>query len=580
MATALQVGISEGQIKDLGLKLIGHAVRTAIREGVCVKETPENIKFYKMCGIYLDEVNDPEKLDLARMKLERERRSGEYENIFAFESETIMAHISYHAYRMTSGPHSFLSMFASRRAFSGTPLPETCPISMQSRYIPEVGSEGQVMALLLDRNSDHSHVHAINSIDPVSMIEKVMRLYGEKPERVSMLLDPAGLFKDFGTLEVALQVRDYLRAAGAKFKGVLFFARPFKPLNVDFLNPNYMQDGVKRELDYHLGPDKLAFLSFYSNDVVYLSGTEESSLALLGLVPGDYFVICDERHTIGTNIKMTPDAVAIMTMNERVTHSMGCQAVMRLRQYTSAQDLHVMVPEKTVERFGTSIIEMMIRATALEKCMVMLRSFYQKVDNVTNEMAVNLMMDRLLKGESFQMVKKIRNELIPCLVYEIQDNPLLYLHGEISEVQTARIIKNRFIKRKEEFKAILLKLSIPFAPYELQFREAWASLQEEIEASAFLPATERIKIGSDDFGQQVEQLTEVAEVVRELQIENQVEILQQIQRINALYNTNKIARNQTKWSKSAAGAFLQKIMNEDEWSQGGLRVKSFESFFV
>jgi hypothetical protein len=580
VAAALQVGINEEQIKDLALKMIGHAVKTAMRRDLCVRQTPENLKFYKMTGIYLDEVEDIEKLRAATRKLAEERARGEYRNIFAFEAETIMAHISYHTYRMTSGPHSFLSLFASRRAFSGTPFPETCPESMESRYLAEQGSEGQVLALLLDRNSRSSHVHIIDSVDPVSMLDKVMSLYPEKPERVSMLLDPAGLFKDSNTLAVAIWVRNCLYARGSKFKGVLFFARPFQPLDVDFLEPEYLGTGVKREQNYRLGPDRLAFLPLHSDDIMYLPGSDEDALALVGLKPGDYFVICDERHTIGTNIKMSPDAVGIMTMNEMLTHATASQAIMRLRQYTSSQDVHVMLPRQTEAKFGTSIVEMMIRASALEKSEVMLRSFYQKVDNVTNEMAVNLLIDQVLADQNAKRMQRIKEELTPCLVYAIQDEPLSYLQAEMNLAQTALLIENRYKRRKQEFRAILERLSIPFGPYEELFRAKWESIQRQMRASPFLPVSQRVKIGVDDFGQEVEQLTEVAEVAQELEIENEQEILQEMRRINDLYRTNREGRDQIKWDGPNAVRFLRRIQEENQWSGKALHVNSLESFFI
>lgn len=580
MATALQVGINEDQIKWLGLKMIEHSVRTAMKHGICVRETPESVKFKKMTGIYLDEVHDPKKLRSAKKKLRGERERGEYKNIFAFEAETIMVHISYHAYRMTSGPHSFLSMFASRRAFSGTPVPETCPESMQSRFLSEAGSEGQVLALLLDRNFDGSHLHSIDSSDPVSMLEKIIRLYPEKPERVSMLLDPAGLFKDSNTLEIAVKVRNHLNLQHAKFKGVLFFARPLKPLLADFSNPEYLEESIKREQDYRLGPDRLAFLPLHSDDLIYLPGTDEASLALVGLKPGEYFVICDERHTIGTNIKMTPDAVGVMTMNEMLTHATVSQAVMRLRQYSSSQDVHVMLPEKTIARFGTSIVEMMIRAAAIEKSMLMLRSFYQKVDNVTNEMAVKLLVDQTLAGESLKKLKTIKESLTPCLVYAIQDDPVTFIEAEFKVLQTATLIQTRFKKRKGQFKEILERLGIPFALYTDVFKSAWESIERQMQASQFLPLNEQIKVGGGDFGQEVEQVTEVAEVVRELQIENQQEILEEIRRLQELYGRGRIKRDQVLWRAEDAAQFLIQVQNQNTWSRGRLCVNTFESFFI
>lgn len=589
--TAMQRGIQEEQIVQLAKVFNASAINSARVFNCLFNATPEAIEFKQLTGIDLHEVSIPEKLASAVTKLETERKAGKYDNLLKIEAETILTCVTYHAHRVSSGPQSFLSMVASRRAFSGTPSNvETYPLSMKKSgaYLPDLGTEGQIIATMLDRDrrahqTGNSLVHGISDADPVEMITKVMRKYPEAPERVSMLLDPSGLFKGLNNKQVAFKVRDFLRddssfdtvdrdsgervSLAAKFKGVLFFTRPQKAEEKGLFNPDPSvgsEDGDKEHAQ--ATPDTLAFLPMNSDTLIYIKGTSIEELARHGLNPGEYFVIDDESHTTGTDIRMKPDAVAVMTMDETLTKPRMCQAVMRLRQYLYTQDLHTVMLESTLKRLGIEaptahdVIALSNRAQALEKYRVMARSFNQKIDNYFRHFALKRIRQAARKKDTAQVVRETK-ELMFFLTYQLQDEPYALFAGQDEEVPTVEHLEGRFNKRLALLEKALTRLGVDggsFSRHKSEAESVRASLLEEARGCKFLPRTQKVLPVDAGVEQEVEQVTEV-EVVEEVDqtIENQTEIRQDLDQINLIQAYG--VRSQLKWTKVAAGSFLTLI---------------------
>lgn len=589
--TALQTGIQDVQIEQLAKVMTECATKSANFYSKPFDQTPEAIEFKEITGIDLHTAKLPDKLKEAVAKLEDERLRGIYINILGIEAETILTCVNFHANRVSSGPQSFLSMFASRRAFSGTPWNvETYPLSMSNprSYLKDLGTEGQIVATLLDREnkSTASMLHGVAKADPVEMIRTVMAQYGD-PTRVSMLLDPCGMFKGQDNKQIARAVRDFIAtdpAASKKFKGVLFFTRPPKSQTARLFSPAASEgksSGV--EEDGLASPDTLAFLPMGSNTIKYLKGTSVSELAEHDLHPGDYFVIDDERHTTGTDIRMSPDAVAVMTMDETLTKPRMCQAVMRLRQYLYTQELHAVILNSTLEKLEiedprmSDLISLSNRAQALQKSRIMTRSFNQKIDNIFRLEALKLIRQKALEQVS-DTLARVTQAMIPFTTYNVVDEPYDLFKGVDEEVETIKHLESRFDARLTLFRKAL---DLTQQTTSVDWEAIKAGLLGEARACDFLPIKEKVSSATTGVEQEVQLLVqEVAEVAVDLSIQNEQQILMDLQQLNKAVPYGEY--KESPWSEAIAARFISTRQSENANTQGShpAALKSYIRLFL
>lgn len=566
--TSMQTGIQASQIAQLANVMTESATKTAERTNKPFNQTPEAIEFLEITGIELNEAKFEDKLESAVAKLEAERARGIFSNILKIEAETVLTCVNFHAHRVSSGPQSFLSMFKSRRAFSGTPWNvETYPASMKSdvAYIKDLGTEGQIIATMLERGKKNSLVHSIASPSPVEMIEKVMQCYSDKPERVSMLLDPCGLFKGKDNKQIAFSVRDYLKSQEKlekAFKGVLFFTRPPKGQERDLFSPMPLEiDAASSAEDAQASPDTLAFLPMGSDTLIYIKGTSVHELEKHGLRPGDYFVIDDERHTTGTDIRMTPDAVAVMTTDESLTKPRMCQAIMRLRQYLYTQDLHVILLEETLKKRGITepsihdVIAMSNRAQALQKYKITERSFNQKIDNFFRAKALGMIRRSVITNNANE-IYRVTSAMRAFMTYEMQDEPYQQFGHPDHDLNTLASLSERFDRRLSLYKAALAKLG---SPDPTNWETEKKLILKEAQECRFLPQTVK-KVVSEVTGveQEVELVAEV-EVAEEVDqsIENENEILKDLEEIARVSSYGQY--KQSPWNDNKAKGFIEAV---------------------
>ena len=65
------------------------------------------------------------------------------------------------------------------------------------------------------------------------------------------------------------------------------------------------------------------------------------ALAAKGLLPSQYVVYYDERHTTGTDILQLPEALNLLTFDEKMLTRTKTQSAMRLRQFLNEQSIDI-----------------------------------------------------------------------------------------------------------------------------------------------------------------------------------------------------------------------------------------------
>ena len=300
-------------------------------------------------------------------------------------------------------------------------------------------------------------------------------------------------------------------------------------------------------------------MSLESGEITYIPGTDKVILERMGLSPEDYFVIFDERHTTGTNIPMIPTAVAAMTLDESVGYSRALQAVMRMRQYAELQDLYVFISRELLTKFGLedssmeSVVKIMVSAQTLQKSMIMFRSFLQKVDHVTGEMALGLLINAIAEKKSKDEVETIWESINSHVEYQTQDNPISLLNGDFSEINAREALVDRFQSRKNDFLNKLQALGIDKTSYAEIFTKELVTIKDQTDRCLFLNEMQKMSVqeGAEVMVQEERQI--------EREIENQQEIEQFLENINKLFKIPDKIPTQKKWTDGSALLLLRSV---------------------
>jgi hypothetical protein len=579
MMTSIQTGVTKAQLKKTADIFFEQAKRLALGLKKSHRKVDISQKFRSLFGFFPDEAKNEEKLTLMHERLEKERKSGNFSKVFLIEKDTILEEITYHEKRMSSNAHSLLSIFASIRAFSGTPWNiDTYPLAMKANFMLEEGVEGAVLSNLIRKRNQalqvhEERIHILKKMSPREILAHALDVHKGRKERINMLLDPAAQFKNLRSDEVAFEVRDFLKDNHFDIKGVLFFSRPNKMPKVDFEKPIYPDAGINDSFDYTKSPDHLAFLPINSDKVSFLPGSSKEALESFGLKPNEYFVVLDERHTTGTNIYMPPDSVALMTFSENLTYSRASQAIMRLRQYSAKQDLHLMVPESLVSRYKITednkleaILSIMVKAQATQKEKIMVKSYIQKIDNATNSIVFEILTE---DPSLYKSLSKFVNSTV------LDDLSKLY-ETEFQEVKTKEFLLERF---DDKFKKLIEVLK--GTKFETKIHTIFLSKREELledlKQNLYLPPKTLNDAGFIDIGVEIEQFVEV-QVETEVEVEAEVDIQKELEVLNQISTVS--ATPEKRWTERYADELLLTLFEKESLSDIGINIQSFKSFFI
>ena len=496
MATAIQGETTKEQIATFAKVMREKAIDEAEARGCGVSETVAADEFYRITGVPLERINEPESLIRAFEKLQTERSTLNFENILDMEEIMVQLVVSYYSYRLTSGPHDLLGMFASSRMYSGTPMPETILTNIKAQYVPEFGGLGQVTASLLSRSiPEDAHIQVVDRVSPATVLKTVLA----KGKPVSALLDASGMFKDLDNYAVALEIRELFRRSNPKgYKGVLFYTRPQVRLEEKILKPE-RRSSKKIGEDALAPPDLLAFLPLEGGEIIYLNGTDLASLKEKELLPEECFVFLDKRHTTGTDLVMPPDAVGAIMVDDVLSYPDFVQSIMRLRQYLSTQDVEIVLSRKTLEKIGmerpptmAQVIALAWEADQVKKRAVVYPSYCQMVDQVARNQAVEMLIDLAVEPDvNLFRASALFKVFRPLITYETVDDPIK-MFGDIQEPSvTTALLTKRFIERQD------LYLSVVNTPAKRQFfKDRLKLILEGAEESPLLERKQMVVVNS------------------------------------------------------------------------------------
>ncbi|ADI38006.1 DEAD/DEAH box helicase family protein [Waddlia chondrophila] len=469
------------------------------------EQTVEYQEFYKLFGITLDQVKDPEMLKRAVFNI-----SQDVEKRLDFQFEIVAEKVGFRSERLTSNGRHLLRQVNTRRTMSGTPWNAGgYDRKLFNRLEHDIGTEGKILHTMAKKAKEGQ----IHEVDFQTVEDFLTQIFHNHPDPIKIrgIIETGGIFKAFeDNAQVARQIMECLAnwqndgRVDASIEGVLFFHR---------------DSGQEQS-------DTLYVWKKGANQPERIGGSSKETLRARGLDPSKYFVYYDERHTTGVDILQLPEAVNLLTFDEKMLRRTIGQGTMRLRQYLYEQNVELVVTKGTRQLIingGGNLEDFILSAEknqSMRKTDHMVRYFRQQIEASARDLAVERITDAALlldqEGSEDAFIEEVgKNE--PFYVTKMS-NQFYLSHGKLeSKVETKEMLAQQLKQKVEAFTDQI---------NDHKARESILKEQEElskhIQNATCLPEQSTQRASSIGIEQEVEMRVEF-NVEDQIMIENELE---------------------------------------------------------
>jgi curved DNA-binding protein CbpA len=425
--TVLFKGVSKSQVEELAKSLVPSASESAKINKGFFEETEENKIFKSLTGVSLLEIDDPDCLQKAVDKVNEKPQAQ-----LMLEATSVSNIVGSYVKYFRSTPQSFVDLFSSFRAFSGTPWnAPSYSESLQGNIYLDHGTEGKIIDTYLQRARPET-LHTTSSPSPATTIETVFRnMENSRQDRLRGFIDVAGLFKETNNHHIAKEIAAFCAENHPTITTVLYFGRP--------------KEGM---------PMTLMALKKGLNSPIVIGSTQREEIEKHGISAESTFVYYDESHCEATDIVQNEDAINIITVDHKIIRRSFLQGMLRLRGYFKGQDLEYVLPQNELGHFSGTKDQIPTHAQLLEKTVInqamriseeTLRSYKQKIDNAVRKVVIDCLLEASNEREQREIFSQHKSLLLVT-----QTTDLFAQFGEVEAIVPSMDSLEKYRKEKED----------------------------------------------------------------------------------------------------------------------------------
>lgn len=500
MQTAIQEGVTTDQILELANALRESAEFFSQKLKRPFDEMPEARKFKELTTIDLYTIREPGNLKKAAHHI-----NSNLSKTLEVEAETVISKVSFHSKKLNSTPSMLVGSLNTFRTFSGTPWNDkTYPKSLSENTHLDIGSEGKIADEMFERQLSKSKIiHQVTLPNPKNILEKTLSGHSQK-ERVRGLIDTGALLKGINNLDAAREILDYFKDDDT-VEAVVFFMR-------------------KKGQDT---PDTLAMLKKGVEKPILLKSSRPEDIAQKGIPLPRIFFYYDDRHTTGTDFLQIPNAINLLTIDEKILRRTIFQGALRARQFFFSQDLEYVVLQDSVPAFvnqGQTVKDFIltgIRNQAVRKSKDTFRSYLQQIDNAVKQHALKELRNPKKNAADLPAIYR---QYEKALVDEIKDSPYDQYGALEDEIPSYEALTH-YVKKYQSFK-------------EPALIKAIYNILQDAKQSPYLPKTvQNAAVEDPSMEQEIEIQTEVVKEVEQVELELNVELQLELEGYEAYPNS-------------------------------------------
>ncbi|NCF70521.1 MAG: DUF3638 domain-containing protein, partial [Chlamydiales bacterium] len=347
--------ISKAETRNFIEDLIKKA-RKECEIGLRLEETPTVIKFRELFAGNIVEGEDVG--DLLRYTSHLETRIPQFQEVFNllkkdnrevlhyFLETRVHPQLFAFKYKLRSTPQNHAQIPRSIQGFTGTPWNRDS-YNPRIKSAVELGVDGTTIDHMIQKQGVVMSVDTTRDVSALTLLEADREQNTAEVSRpLRAIIDTAALLKNYSNKQVA---EDLLRAFSSEAAG----------------NPHQRED-VKGIIYFDDTKNTLHVLKKGEATPIEVGSSEKSVIKeKTGLLPEDLFVYFSQKHTTGTDIKLTKDARALSTISNNTFLRDLLQGVMRLRGFSKGQSCDYIIPKSLKEEGGIKDVVDCITTTIL-----------------------------------------------------------------------------------------------------------------------------------------------------------------------------------------------------------------------
>lgn len=334
--------ISKAETRNFVEDLIKKA-RKECEIGVRLEETPTVIKFRELFAGNIVEGEDVG--DLLRYTSHLETRIPQFQEVLNlikkdnrevlhyFLETRVHPQLFAFKYKLRSTPQNHAQIPRSIQGFTGTPWNRDS-YNPRIKSAVELGVDGTTIDHMIQKQGVVMSVDTTKDVSALTLLNadrEQNTAEARKPLRA--IIDTAALLKNYSNKQVAEDLLEALTTEAAD-------------------NPHYSEN-IKGIIYFDDTKNTLHVLKKGEETPIEIGSSEKSVIKeKTGLLPEDLFVYFSQKHTTGTDIKLTKDARALGTISNNTFLRDLLQGVMRLRGFSKGQSCDYIIPKSLKEEAG------------------------------------------------------------------------------------------------------------------------------------------------------------------------------------------------------------------------------------
>lgn len=216
---------------------------------------------------------------------------------------------------LASNVHNFRSQFGSSLSLSATPQSAVAH-GPDTKFVPMVGTSGQVNHILLTKCSNPNTLHMIDAMKPAEILDKTLDIV-EKDSKIHAMIDIGALYKGLSNKDVADKMRDKFKDNN-DVQGIMYFDETDGLFKIMEMKTGKVMDPAAVEMDPEVRQ------TFY-----------------------------DQNRCFGSDLTQAIDAVGVLLTGKGTTKAEAGQAAGRMRQLTKEQSVQIAYQKELKEEiFG------------------------------------------------------------------------------------------------------------------------------------------------------------------------------------------------------------------------------------
>lgn len=483
------------------------------------EETAEYEEFYNKYGVKLDAIQAPGAVEKVIDFL-----SKDYKRLLEFQFDLVALYSTYSSEMLTSNGTSLGRLLSSIMAMSGTPWNAQGYIKkLAENYTQDLGTEGKIFHALIQKSQDSIYpidFEEDNLNKDHSIKDFLTQLHKTHPQfkKVRGIIEPGGLFKRYGTNEkIAREWMDWIEAMQDKEKNLPDNQKTVNPAidSVIFFNkdPGQAQPNVVYVIRKGFKtPERLGTSSF-------------DELKAKGLLPKNYVVFIDERHSFGSDFLQIPDARNVMTYDENMLLKTASQGIMRLRQFLFEQNIDIVVSmtgRKAFYNKGQKEGDLLLHAAknqSIKTAQAMVQMFRQQIVGVVDGESRFTILKAILAGDFNLDFANIVQEQEKFFVRTMTEDPINQ-HSRLESQGDTKVMLTNLLENTDAAYRSTVKDENTHA----RMTKEVSNLKDWIKVATCLPSKTKDITNRMGLQQEVQQQIDVeTETQKNIEIESEIQ---------------------------------------------------------